>query len=75
MLIDELVSIPVPVPAWDLAAGLCDRHELKLRAGDALHMAVASLGGHLLATLDRTMAEGGAGYGRGRRGNPRAVGK
>ena len=54
---DNLVVIPVPQPAYDLAARLCDRHELGLRAGDALHLAVASLGGHSLATLDARMAK------------------
>lgn len=58
MLADNLVSIPVPAQAWDLATSYCDRHELNLRAGDALHIAVASLGGHSLATLDRVMAAG-----------------
>ena len=53
---DNLVVIPVPQPAYDLAARFCDRHELGLRAGDALHLAVASLGGHSLATLDARMA-------------------
>ena len=34
------------------------RHELALRAADALHLAVAALGGHALATLDARLAEG-----------------
>ena len=54
---ENLVVIPVPQPAYDLAARFCDRHELGLRAGDALHLAVASLGGHSLATLDARMAK------------------
>ena len=29
-----------------------------LRGGDALHLAVAALGGHALATLDPRLAEG-----------------
>lgn len=52
----SLVVVPVPLQAWDLAASFADRHESKLRAGDALHLAVASLGGHALATLDQVMA-------------------
>lgn len=52
-----LVSIPVPEQAWDLATRFCDRYELRLRAADALHVAIASLGGHSLATLDLVMAE------------------
>ncbi len=34
-----------------------------LRAGDALHLAVASLGGHALATLDARMKEGAVAVG------------
>ena len=60
---DNLVVIPVPQPAYDLAARFCDRHELGLRAGDALHLAVASLGGHSLATLDARMAKGAVAVG------------
>ena len=60
---DNLVVVPVPQPAFDLAARFCDWHELGLRAGDALHLAVASLGGHSLATLDATMARGAVAVG------------
>lgn len=56
MLSENLVMIPVPQPAYDLAARFADRHELKVRAGDALHLAIASLAGVPLATLDRVMA-------------------
>ncbi len=54
---EKLVTIPVPTPAFELAARFIDRHETGLRAGDALHLAVASLGGHGLATLDLAMRE------------------
>lgn len=53
---ENLTEVAVPEAAFDLAARFCDRHELGLRAGDALHLAVASLGGHSLATLDAVMA-------------------
>lgn len=43
--------------AFELAARFCDLQNSALRSGDALHLAVASLGGHSLATLDRAMAE------------------
>ena len=62
---DHLATLPVPEEAFDLAARFCDRHESGLRAGDALHLAVASLGGHSLATLDRTMAEAAVAVGVG----------
>lgn len=40
------------------AAGLCQRPDLALRAGDALHLALAQRGGCELATSDRRMREG-----------------
>lgn len=58
MQIDQLVVTPVPQEAFDLAARFCDMKGSNLRAGDALHLAVASLGGHGLATLDSRMKEG-----------------
>jgi uncharacterized protein len=56
VLRDNLVMIPVPEQAFGLAARFCDRDDLGLRAGDALHLAVASLGGHQMATLDKILA-------------------
>ena len=55
-LADNLVMIPIPLAAYDLAARFADRHALNIRAGDALHLAIASLAGLPLATLDRVMA-------------------
>ena len=57
LLAKSLTLIQIPEDAFDLAARFCDRHESALRSGDALHLAIASLGGHSLATLDRAMAE------------------
>ena len=54
---DHLSLLPVPHHAFDLAARFADQYQLGLRASDALHLAVASLGGHSLATLDKVMAE------------------
>lgn len=53
---DNLVAVPVTDQAFALAARFCDRDDLGLRAGDALHLAIASLGGHRLATLDKQLA-------------------
>lgn len=53
---DHLALVPVPDQAFALAARFCDRDDLGLRAGDALHLAIASLGGHRLATLDQQLA-------------------
>ncbi|MGE0668897.1 MAG: type II toxin-antitoxin system VapC family toxin [Sphingomonadales bacterium] len=54
---------------WDLvdvrgshfrnAGRFCDNHELSLRAGDALHLAIASGHGLTVCTLDRRLAEAG----------------
>jgi predicted nucleic acid-binding protein len=41
------------------AARYADRHELGLRAGDALHLAIAFENGAKVHTLDRRMAEAG----------------
>ena len=41
------------------AARFADQHELGLRAGDALHLAVASEHGATLHTLDQRLAEAG----------------
>lgn len=66
----ELVTIALAVEevrrdAFELAARYCDMQNSKLRSGDALHLAVASLGGHSLATLDRTMADAAVAVGVG----------
>ena len=55
---DQLTPLPVPQPAFALAARYCEMPATGLRAADALHLAVAALGGHTLATLDARLAEG-----------------
>lgn len=57
MLTDQLAIVPVPEASFDLAARFCEMQNSALRSGDALHLAVASLGGHVLATLDARLAE------------------
>jgi predicted nucleic acid-binding protein len=52
-----IISIEIPAQAWVLATTYCDRHEVNIRAGDALHLAIATLGGHSVATLDVAMAD------------------
>lgn len=54
---DMFVLIPVSTEAFTFAARFCDMKDATLRAGDALHLAVVSLGGHALATLDERMRE------------------
>ena len=55
---DQLTLLPVPQPAFALAARYCEMPATGLRGSDALHLAVAALGGHALATLDARLAEG-----------------
>ena len=58
MIAGQLILLPVPQPAFALAARYCEMPATGLRGGDALHLAVAALGGHALATLDARLAEG-----------------
>ena len=46
-----------------MAATFADQHGLGLRAGDALHLAIASAHGVALYTLDQRMAEAGPAIG------------
>lgn len=41
---------------FETAASFADRYDLGVRAGDALHLAIASAAGFSLMTLDKTMA-------------------
>lgn len=49
--------LPVVEPDFARAAAFCQRHDLALRAGDALHLAIASRTGCSLVTLDDRMAK------------------
>lgn len=57
LLDTSLTLISFPEAAFDVASRFCEMHASALRSADALHLAVASLGGHSLATLDQTMAK------------------
>jgi len=46
-----------------IAARFADRHELALRAGDALHLAIASDHGLPVCTLDQRLADAGPALG------------
>jgi predicted nucleic acid-binding protein len=54
---DSLAVLPVTRAHYRSAARFTDHFELNLRAGDALHLAVASDHGLEVHTLDRRMAE------------------
>lgn len=51
--------VPVTGGHFRTAARFADRHELGLRAGDALHLAVAAAQGATVHTLDHRLAEAG----------------
>lgn len=53
----SLPTLAVADEHFEVAARFAAQHELNLRAGDALHLAVASDGGFTLVTLDQRMAD------------------
>jgi predicted nucleic acid-binding protein len=57
MLEESLEVLPVSVPAFYAAAGYAGQTALGLRAGDALHLAVAAEQGATLVSLDRRLVE------------------
>jgi uncharacterized protein len=63
MRAESLVLLPVLGSHFQQAARIADQHKLGLRAGDALHLAVASGHGATLCTLDERMSEGGSAIG------------
>lgn len=56
MLSDSISVLPVTQPHFEAAANFAAQHALGLRAGDALHLAVAADAGCSLLTLDQVMA-------------------
>jgi predicted nucleic acid-binding protein len=65
LVAESLAVLPVSAAQFHTAARFADRHELGLRAGDALHLAICADLGATLCTLDRRLAEGGAALGVG----------
>jgi predicted nucleic acid-binding protein len=57
LVADSLTVIPLTASHFRTAARFADRHELGLRAGDALHVAVGLDLGSTICTLDRRLAE------------------
>lgn len=55
--------VPISSGHFRTAARYADNHALGLRAGDALHLAVAGQRGATLFTLDHRLAEGGLALG------------
>ncbi len=60
---ESLTVLPVTGGQFRAAARFADQHTLGLRAGDALHLAVASEHGATVHTLDRRLAEAGPALG------------
>lgn len=60
---DSLATLIVSHKNFRDAAHFVDRHELGLRAGDALHVAIAAEHGATLCTLDQRMAKAGTSLG------------
>lgn len=53
----SLGSVSIQSEDFETAARFTERHDLSLRASDALHIAVAHSAGFTLVTLDNRMAE------------------
>ena len=60
---ESFTVLPVGGVHFQTAARFTDQHQLGLRAGDALHLAVASDQGAVLHTLDQRLAEAGPALG------------
>ncbi len=54
---ESIEVLPVTSSQFQVAARFCDQPGLGLRAGDALHLAIASEHGASLVTLDRDLAD------------------
>lgn len=59
LVAESLVVLPVQGGHFRTAARFVDRHDLGLRAGDALHLATAADHGVTVVTLDRRLAVAG----------------
>lgn len=59
LVAESFTVLPVTGRHFRAAARIVDQHSLGLRAGDALHLAVASEHGAKLHTLDQRLAEAG----------------
>jgi len=63
VLADALQMLPIGEGAFREAAALCQRRDHGLRAGDALHLAVAAAHGAAMVTLDERLERAAAGLG------------
>jgi predicted nucleic acid-binding protein len=63
LVAESLTVHPVSGGHFRTAAKFVDQHSLGLRAGDALHLAIASEQGAMVHTLDRRLARAGPALG------------
>ena len=56
LALDSFTIFKVSAGQFRAAARFADRHDLGLRAGDALHLAIVAENGATLCTLDRALA-------------------
>jgi uncharacterized protein len=63
LLAESFTVLPVTGGQFRVAARFADQHALGLRAGDALHLAIASEHGATAYTLDQRFAEAGPALG------------
>ena len=54
--VNNLIVVDIVAGHFETAARMCDNHALSLRAGDALHIAIAQSVGARFVTLDKRMA-------------------
>jgi predicted nucleic acid-binding protein len=59
LIAESLTVLPVTSRQFRAAAKFVDQHALGIRAGDALHLAIASDHGATVHTLDQRLAEAG----------------
>jgi predicted nucleic acid-binding protein len=59
LVVESLTVVPVGGGHFRTAAKFVDQHTLGLRAGDALHLAIAAELGATVQTLDQRLAEAG----------------
>lgn len=63
LVAESFTVLPVTGGQFRAAARFANQHVLGLRAGDALHLAVASEHGAMVRTLDRRLADAGPALG------------
>ena len=63
LIAESFIVLPVTGGHFRAAAKFVDQHALKLRAGDALHLATASEHGATVHTFDQRLAEAGPALG------------